>query len=68
MTENTPKYQGVIVYNMNDIPLGFGATAFSTDECKALDPTRIVVFHQADLGEVIIYSIFLDQYCILNIY
>jgi hypothetical protein len=30
---------------------GFGATAFSTDECKSLDPTRIVVFHQADVGE-----------------
>jgi len=51
MTENTPKYQGVVVYNMNDVPLGFGACAFSTDECRALDPTRIVVFHQADLGE-----------------
>jgi len=33
------------------VPLGFGATAFSTEECRALDPTRIVVFHQADLGE-----------------
>jgi hypothetical protein len=21
MTENTPKYQGVVVYNMNDVPL-----------------------------------------------
>eukprot|EP00039_Didymoeca_costata_P020367 m.341006 g.341006 ORF g.341006 m.341006 type:complete len:181 (-) comp19721_c0_seq1:21-563(-) len=51
MTENTPRYQGVVVYNMNDIPLGFGATAFSTEECRAVDPTRIVVFHQADLGE-----------------
>eukprot|EP00035_Acanthoeca_spectabilis_P023451 m.449416 g.449416 ORF g.449416 m.449416 type:complete len:181 (+) comp19816_c0_seq1:193-735(+) len=51
MTENTPKYQGVVVYNMNDVPLGFGATAFSTEECRSLDPTRIVVFHQADLGE-----------------
>jgi len=30
---------------------GFGATAFSTEECRSLDPTRIVVFHQADLGE-----------------
>jgi len=51
MTEATPKYQGVIICNMNDVPLGFGATAFSTEECRALDPTRIVVFHQADLGE-----------------
>ena len=51
MTEGTPKYQGVVVYNMNDVALGFGATAFSTEECRSLDPTRAVVFHQADLGE-----------------
>ncbi len=51
MTEDTPKYQGVIIYGLTDLPLGFGVSAFSTDECKALDPTRIVVFHQADLGE-----------------
>ncbi len=77
MTEDTPKYQGVIIYGITDLPLvcrfrcfpahvragrgrltgcplslqGFGVTAFSTEECKSLDPTRIVVFHQADLGE-----------------
>eukprot|EP01147_Barroeca_monosierra_P008785 gene8785-1160_t len=51
MTENTPQYQGVVVYNMSDIPLGFGATAKSTLECRTMDPTGIVVFHQADIGE-----------------
>ena len=51
MTENTPQYQGVLVYNMNDIPLGFGATAKSTQECRTMDPTGIVVFRQADVGE-----------------
>eukprot|EP00045_Choanoeca_perplexa_P022987 m.11548 g.11548 ORF g.11548 m.11548 type:complete len:90 (-) comp9842_c0_seq1:322-591(-) len=52
MTENTPQYQGVVVYNMNDVPLGFGATAKSTQECRTLDPAGIVVFRQADVGEV----------------
>eukprot|EP00045_Choanoeca_perplexa_P022988 m.11550 g.11550 ORF g.11550 m.11550 type:complete len:181 (-) comp9842_c0_seq5:96-638(-) len=51
MTENTPQYQGVVVYNMNDVPLGFGATAKSTQECRTLDPAGIVVFRQADVGE-----------------
>ncbi|EGD76662.1 hypothetical protein PTSG_08012 [Salpingoeca rosetta] len=51
MTENTPQYQGVVVYNMNDLPLGFGATAKSTQECRTMDPTGIVVFRQADVGE-----------------
>ena len=24
VTENTDQYQGVVVYTMNDVPLGFG--------------------------------------------
>ena len=36
---------------MNDIPLGFGVSAYSTDDCRSLDPTKKVVYHQADLGE-----------------
>ena len=27
ITENTPQYQGVVVYSMADVPLGFGVTA-----------------------------------------
>jgi hypothetical protein len=30
---------------------GFGVTARSTQECRKLEPTDIVCFHQADLGE-----------------
>jgi 60S ribosome subunit biogenesis protein NIP7 len=86
MTENTPQYQGVVIFNMHDIPLvrrprqcekiigcpfslyfaspqispllkiqcpqGFGATASSTQSCRVLDPAAVVVFHQADIGEV----------------
>ncbi len=51
MSDNTPQYQGVIVFNQADVPLGFGATAKSTSDVRKLDPTEIVVFHQADLGE-----------------
>lgn len=50
ITENTPAYTGVVVYNMADIPLGFGVTAKSTNECRALDPNAVVTFHQADCG------------------
>lgn len=53
ITENTPKYQGVVVYSMNDLPLGFGVSARSTAECKAADPLSTVCFHQADIGEYI---------------
>lgn len=63
ITEDTPEHQGVVIYNMNDIPLvrafsccityaahfwkGFGVTARSTLDTRKLDPTAIVVFHQA---------------------
>jgi len=51
ITENTPKYQGVVVYSMSDIPLGFGTTARSTQECRKLEPTAVVCFNQGDIGE-----------------
>ncbi len=51
ITEDTPKYQGVVLYSMSDVPLGFGVSAYSTKECRKLEPTAIVCFHQADIGE-----------------
>lgn len=45
------RYQGVVIYNMADLPIGFGITAASTDDCRRLEATGIVVFHQADVGE-----------------
>ncbi|BFZ22921.1 hypothetical protein BsWGS_25960 [Bradybaena similaris] len=53
ITEGTEQYQGVIVYNMNDLPLGFGVAAKSTLAIRNCDPMTIVVFHQADTGEYI---------------
>ncbi|CAL8126964.1 unnamed protein product [Orchesella dallaii] len=53
ISENTQKYSGVVVYSMNDIPLGFGTAAKSTTECRHTDPGTIVCFHQADIGEYI---------------
>lgn len=52
ITENTPAYTGVVIYSMSDIPLGFGVTAKSTADCRKMDPSGIVVFHQADVGEL----------------
>ncbi|KAA1096826.1 ribosome biosynthesis protein nip7 [Puccinia graminis f. sp. tritici] len=51
ITEDTPEHQGVVIFSMNDIPLGFGVTARSTTDTKKLDPTSILVYHQADAGE-----------------
>jgi 60S ribosome subunit biogenesis protein NIP7 len=38
---------------MADVPLGFGVTGKSTDECRTADPSAIVVFHQSDIGEAL---------------
>eukprot|EP00735_Rhodelphis_limneticus_P005363 TRINITY_DN17175_c0_g1::TRINITY_DN17175_c0_g1_i1::g.11685::m.11685 TRINITY_DN17175_c0_g1::TRINITY_DN17175_c0_g1_i1::g.11685 ORF type:complete len:195 (-),score=19.88,sp/A4QND5/NIP7_XENTR/76.54/4e-103,UPF0113/PF03657.8/1e-05,Nol1_Nop2_Fmu_2/PF13636.1/3.4e+03,Nol1_Nop2_Fmu_2/PF13636.1/0.054,Nol1_Nop2_Fmu_2/PF13636.1/7.2e+02,PUA/PF01472.15/2.1e+03,PUA/PF01472.15/0.083 TRINITY_DN17175_c0_g1_i1:5-547(-) len=51
ITENTPQYHGVVIYSMSGVPLGFGVTAKSTAECRKVDPTAVVCFHQADVGE-----------------
>ncbi|VDK43296.1 unnamed protein product [Anisakis simplex] len=53
MSEGCESHQGVIVHNMNDIPIGFGVTSKSTAECRKADPTAIIVLHQCDLGEYI---------------
>ncbi|XP_066599784.1 60S ribosome subunit biogenesis protein NIP7 homolog [Prorops nasuta] len=53
ITENTPQHQGVVVFSMNDLPLGFGVAAKSTADCKFADPMVTVCFHQADVGEYI---------------
>eukprot|EP00088_Acartia_fossae_P029591 TRINITY_DN3045_c0_g1_i11.p1 TRINITY_DN3045_c0_g1~~TRINITY_DN3045_c0_g1_i11.p1 ORF type:complete len:181 (-),score=27.75 TRINITY_DN3045_c0_g1_i11:90-632(-) len=53
ITENTGKYQGVVVYSMSDLPLGFGVAAKATADCRHADPMNIVAFHQADIGEYI---------------
>eukprot|EP00088_Acartia_fossae_P021781 TRINITY_DN23120_c0_g1_i1.p1 TRINITY_DN23120_c0_g1~~TRINITY_DN23120_c0_g1_i1.p1 ORF type:complete len:192 (-),score=27.90 TRINITY_DN23120_c0_g1_i1:58-600(-) len=53
ITENTDQYQGVIVYSMGDLPLGFGVAAKATAECRHADPMTVIAFHQADIGEYI---------------
>nr|CAI5840869.1 unnamed protein product [Callosobruchus analis] len=53
ISENIEKYQGAVIYNMQDLPLGFGVAARSTTECKLANPLTAVCFHQADIGEYI---------------
>ncbi|KAF1357280.1 60S ribosome subunit biogenesis protein NIP7 [Lizonia empirigonia] len=50
-SEDCPEHQGVVVLSMSDTPLGFGVSARSTAEARKLDPTGIVTFRQADIGE-----------------
>lgn len=56
ITENTSQYQGVVVYSMADIPLGFGVAAESTQDCRKVDLMAIVVFHLADIGEYVCHE------------
>jgi 60S ribosome subunit biogenesis protein NIP7 len=51
ITENIVAGDGVVVFSMADVPLGFGIAAKSTHDCRKMDPNGIVVLHQADIGE-----------------
>ncbi|PKU63387.1 60S ribosome subunit biogenesis protein NIP7 homolog [Dendrobium catenatum] len=51
ITDNTHAGDGVVVYSMADVPLGFGVAARSTQDCRKADANAIVVNHQADVGE-----------------
>jgi len=51
ITEDTSQYSGLIVFNINDMPLGFATSAKSTVQIKDLEPTAIVAFNQGDVGE-----------------
>ncbi|KAH7281745.1 hypothetical protein KP509_28G042700 [Ceratopteris richardii] len=51
ITDNVQQNQGVVIFSMADIPLGFGVAAKSTQDCRKLDPTAIVAYHQSDVGE-----------------
>lgn len=51
ITENTPQYQGVAVFSMADVPIGFGVTAQSTLQCRKCEMNANVLFHEADVGE-----------------
>lgn len=51
ISDNTEQYQGVLIYSMNDLPLGFGVASKSSNDIRVADPMAIVVFHQADTGE-----------------
>ncbi|GMH19100.1 hypothetical protein Nepgr_020941 [Nepenthes gracilis] len=50
-TENISPGDGVVVFSMSNVPLGFRVAAKSTANCRKLDPNGIVVLHQADIGE-----------------
>ncbi|KAI9893454.1 MAG: ribosome biosynthesis protein nip7 [Vezdaea aestivalis] len=50
-SEDCPAQQGVLVLSMDDKPLGFGVTARTAGEARRVEPTGIVTFRQADIGE-----------------
>lgn len=51
VTEDVPQNQGVVVYTMSDIPVGFGVTARSTVDYQKISSTTVYVYRQSDIGE-----------------
>ena len=56
VSEGLPANTGVVVLSMANIPLGFGVSVKTTSEIRSLDPSAIVVLHQADIGEPAAYG------------
>lgn len=50
-SQNCPEHQGVVICDMEGVPLGFGVTAKNAGDAQRLGPTGIVCFRQADCGE-----------------
>jgi len=53
ISDSASKYSGAVIYNMNELPLGFGVVAKSSMEIRNADPIATAIFHQADIGEYI---------------
>ncbi|RWW21258.1 hypothetical protein GW17_00014599 [Ensete ventricosum] len=51
ITEGVSPGDGVVVFSMSDLPLGFGVAARSTQDCRKAHADAIVVNRQADAGE-----------------
>jgi 60S ribosome subunit biogenesis protein NIP7 len=51
ISENVAANAGVVIYSMADVPIGFGVASKSTQDCRKLDPSAIVAYHLADVGE-----------------
>ncbi|UXI18687.1 Ubiquitin-conjugating enzyme E2 variant 2 [Sarcoptes scabiei] len=53
VSDETERYEGVIIFSIDNLPLGFGVAAKSSTEIRSADPMSIVIFHQADKGEFV---------------
>ena len=51
ITDGIPQYGGVVVFNIDDVPLGFGAAAQPSEYCRDLEPDAMVVLDQANIGK-----------------
>ncbi|KAF0989110.1 hypothetical protein HZS_6680, partial [Henneguya salminicola] len=50
ISDSVNQYDGVILFNMSDVPLGFGVASKSSTVIAQAEPGDIVCLHQADLG------------------
>lgn len=42
ISDGCPQYGGIVVFNMNNVPLGFGVTAQTTDVIRGQDAAVVV--------------------------
>merc|ERR1712118_271554 len=57
LTENIPLNMGVAIYNLTNMPLGFGIMAKTLSDVKTSNPNTPVVFHVAYIGEYLLSEV-----------
>ncbi|KAF1742945.1 hypothetical protein MXB_5514, partial [Myxobolus squamalis] len=51
VSDSINQYDGVVLFNMSEVPLGFGVSSRSTTAIGTAEPGDTICLHQADLGE-----------------
>ena len=49
--ENTAQNEGVVIFSMSDVSLGFGVATNSMQDYRKMEPNMIVAYHRYDIGE-----------------
>ncbi|KRX45611.1 60S ribosome subunit biogenesis protein NIP7 -like protein [Trichinella murrelli] len=53
ITDDVEPNAGIIVYNMTDMPLGFGIASKSTSDIRKSDSSAVAVINIADIGQYV---------------
>ena len=51
ISEEPPLHAGIVIFNIKDVPIGFGTTAKAAVDLNNCSPNDLVIYNQSDIGE-----------------